>query len=121
MGEWGALGGWCHCGPFSNAVIFGTDSYISPGQNKQAILRFSPFLALGGVTISRRSAAGSCADAQGPLTRTRGRVRSVQSTSPSASIWWVTGDYGADKGLQILIFHLVLSHFTPVNNPVKVG
>ena len=99
----GGAGGWYQSTPFSNAVIFGADVDISQ-LNKQAIRRFRPFLALGGVTIGRRSAAGSCADAQGPLTRTRSPVRSVRSTSPSASIWWVTGDYGADKGLQKILF-----------------
>ena len=39
-----------------------------PRLNKQAILRFRPFFALGGITIRRRYAAQGCADAH---TQTR--------------------------------------------------
>ena len=116
MGHAGALVPFCYifkCGHFWYWRVH------LPQSNKQAILRSSPFLALGGVTISRRSAAGSCADAQGPLTRAHGPVRSVQSTSPSASIWWVTGDDVADKLLQKSCIPPILTLFAPGNSPCE--
>jgi hypothetical protein len=45
MGEnkWGVLGGWCHCGPFSNAVIFGADVNLCPNQTSRQSSDFTLF------------------------------------------------------------------------------
>ena len=52
-----------------------------PRQKEQATVRPSHRQPLGPVTVGRRCAAGGCADAQGPLTRTRRPVWSWRGSS----------------------------------------
>ena len=56
------------------AVIFGTDVDFPPRLFQQGFGRFSLLKSLTGITISRRYAAGKCADAQGPLTADTGHA-----------------------------------------------
>ena len=58
-------------------------------------------MALGGVTISRRSAAGGCATAHPDARSPRGAVRTIKSMSDSGKIWRLTGDYRGNNIAKI--------------------
>ena len=53
-----------HHAPFSNAHLFGPGSFLCTSREGIELRHFCLFWQLIGVTISRRCAAGNCADAQ---------------------------------------------------------
>ena len=77
-------------------------SSLRSTKKEQGTVSSSRHQPLGPVSISRRCAAGGCANAQGPLTRTRGQSRSVwggRGSAPSTDrrrrLWALPGGHGA--------------------------
>ena len=74
-------------------------------------------------TAERRYHKPPLRGGQGALTRTptlrrRGSVGLIASTVTSDELRWVSGDYGAEKGLHNTFSHVFLA---PGNSPVKLS